>query len=99
MQNGENRHGTERDKDDHNNLIPHRISIAMGGSIGRWGIRPPQLAASFFSNQACNVAYWPILLKKSEYRLGQIFSAPWVRFSNADVEALVISPQTQRSEL
>ena len=53
MQNGENRHGTERDKDDHNNLIPHRISIAMGGSIGRWGIRPPQLAgAAAFGGKA-----------------------------------------------
>ena len=26
----------------------------------------------------------PILLKKSEYRLGSIFSAPWARFSDAD---------------
>ena len=32
----------------------------------------------------------PILLKKSEYRLGPIFSAPWVRFSNADVGGLII---------
>jgi hypothetical protein len=37
-----------------------------------------------------NVAYWPILLKKSEYRLGPIFSAPWARFSDADAGALII---------
>jgi hypothetical protein len=29
------------------------------------------------------VAYWSILLKKSEYRVNQIFSALWVRFSDA----------------
>ena len=32
----------------------------------------------------------PILLKKSEYRLGPIFSAPWARFSDADAGGLVI---------
>jgi hypothetical protein len=32
----------------------------------------------------------PILLKKSEYRLGPIFSAPWARFSDADAGALII---------
>ena len=32
----------------------------------------------------------PILLKKSEYRLGPIFSAPWARFSDADAGDLVI---------
>jgi outer membrane protein TolC len=33
----------------------------------------------------------PIPLKKSEYRLGAIFSAPWVRLSNADAGGLIIS--------
>jgi hypothetical protein len=37
-----------------------------------------------------DVAYWPIVLKKSEYRLDPIFSAPQVRFSDADVRGLVI---------
>jgi hypothetical protein len=32
-QNGEYRHGAERDKDDHDNLIPHRMSITR---------RPPE---------------------------------------------------------
>jgi hypothetical protein len=32
-------------------------------------------------------AHGPILLKKSEYRPDPIFSAPWVRFSNADAGA------------
>jgi hypothetical protein len=32
----------------------------------------------------------PILLKKSEYPLDQIFSAPWVRFSDAEVGDLTI---------
>ena len=41
----------------------------------------------------------PILSKKSEYRLGSIFSAPWARFSDADAGGLIIYPrQTQRSE-
>ena len=31
--------------------------------------------------QAIKVGFWPILSKKSEYRLGPIFSAPWARFS------------------
>jgi len=30
-----------------------------------------------------HVRFWPILLKKSKYRPGPIFSAPWVRFSIA----------------
>ena len=32
----------------------------------------------------------PILFKNPEYRLGSIFSAPWVRFSDADAGGLVI---------
>ena len=36
------------------------------------------------------VCSWPILLKKSEYRLVPIFSAPWARFSDADAGGLVI---------
>ena len=40
--------------------------------------------------QAIKVGFWPILLKKSEYRLGPIFSAPWARFSDADAGDLVI---------
>jgi hypothetical protein len=39
-----------------------------------------------------------ILLKKSEYRLGPIFSAPWARFSDADAGGPRHPPQTQRSE-
>jgi hypothetical protein len=31
-----------------------------------------------------------MLLKKSEYRLGLIFSAPWARFSDADAGGLII---------
>jgi hypothetical protein len=42
--------------------------------------------------------FWPILLKKSEYRLGPIFSAPCVRFSDADAGGPHHPPQTQRSE-
>ena len=39
----------------------------------------------------CNICRnGPILLKKSEYRLGPIFSAPWARFSDADAGDLVI---------
>jgi hypothetical protein len=30
------------------------------------------------------------MLKKSEYRLGPIFLAPWVRFSGADAGPLII---------
>ena len=30
------------------------------------------------------------MLKKSEYQLGPIFSAPWVRFSDADAVGLII---------
>ena len=45
-----------------------------------------------------NGRYGPILLKKSEYRLGPIFSAPWVRFSNADGGGSHHPPQTQRNE-
>ena len=37
-----------------------------------------------------DVGLGSILLKKSEYRLGPIFSAPWVRFSDADAGGLVI---------
>ena len=37
-----------------------------------------------------DVGSGPILLKKSEYRLGPIFSAPWARFSDADAGGLVI---------
>jgi hypothetical protein len=37
-----------------------------------------------------DVSYGSILLKKSEYRLGPIFSAPWARFSDADAGGLVI---------
>jgi hypothetical protein len=40
--------------------------------------------------QKCDVANWPILLKKSEYRLGPIFSASWARSSDADAGGLVI---------
>ena len=36
--------------------------------------RPPQLAASFISNRACNVAYWQILLQKSFCTADQKFS-------------------------
>ena len=31
--------------------------------------------------------------KKSEYRLGSIFSAPWARFSDADAGGLIIYPR------
>jgi hypothetical protein len=36
----------------------------------------------------------PILLKKSEYRLGSMFPAPQVRFSNADAGDLVVCSRT-----
>jgi hypothetical protein len=35
--------------------------------------RPPQLAASFISNQACDVACWQILLQKSKVASARIF--------------------------
>jgi Transposase domain (DUF772) len=39
-----------------------------------------------------------ILLKKSEYRLGPIFSAPWARFFRCGRGGPRHPPQTQRSE-
>jgi hypothetical protein len=41
--------------------------------------------------------YGPILLKKSDYRLGPIFSTPWVRFSNADAGDLIIPLRLNRA--
>ena len=36
------------------------------------------------------VSFRPILLKKSEYRLGPIFLTLWVRFSVSDAGGLII---------
>jgi hypothetical protein len=48
------------------------------------------IASSEVKRLICGVRLFLIVLKNSEYRLDPIFSAPQVRFPNADVGGLVI---------
>jgi hypothetical protein len=76
-----------------------RPSIVGGAGNGAWSFqRMPAVGPKPTCNERLKMsACWVILLKKSEYRLGPIFSAPWARFSDADAGPRH-PPQTQRSE-
>jgi hypothetical protein len=54
--------------------------------MSHMGHSRPSRASSKSGHVRCAL----ILLKKSEYRLGPIFSALWARFSDADAGGLII---------